>query len=63
MNYFTVAEIAEKLGYTEKTLKHYLATGHKICSYFKKIGANRCMTQDDFERYVKDIPYLTDGQK
>ena len=53
MGIMTENEVANKLGWSDKTLKHYLYTGHKIKPFFKKVGAKNMMTDEDFFRYVE----------
>ena len=59
---FSVEEVAEKLGYTKKTLMHYLYTNHPIKSYFTKIGRNWVLTEDNFYHFIEDQP-LCDEQE
>lgn len=55
---YTIEEVAEKIGYTEKTLMHYIYTRHPIREYFKKMGRKWVITEDDFYRFVEDEPYV-----
>ena len=58
MEIMTEREVATKLGWTDKTLKHYLYTGHKIKPFFKKVGAKNMMTEEDFYKYVESCVRL-----
>ena len=60
---FTVDEVAQKLGVAKGTMQQWISKKTDCGPYFKKIGGRPVMFEEDFDRYIKELPYVGEVKK
>ena len=59
----SVQDVANKLGVTKGTMSKWIS-GKKHCGpWFKKVGRSPMMTEEDFNDFVKSLPYVGGAHK
>ncbi len=57
---YSIEEVCDKFGWSEKTIMRYIYDKKPISKYIKKIGKKHVMLEEDYYRFLEDLPYMGD---
>lgn len=59
----SVEEVSDKLGVSKSTMHQWISKKINCGPFFKKVGRTPLMAEIDFERYLKELPYVGEDKK